>query len=244
LPAAIVLTQNRILGWNRLSGELLVRRCMRKTLVLASAALLAAAAGGCSKQISGLREATEAGFQQPLNLFGTPDWARTSSGKVDLGPAGPVPFEDLVAADGQCALAPAEAPAAAAPAPAPPPAQPAAGAGNGTGFDGGLQSGSGGGPAAAPIVAGGIALGMTECQAVRRAGTPSNVSIGSGEGGERRVVLTYLAGPWPGIYTFSGGRLKVIDAAPVPEKPAAPTKKKKRVKHATNVPSAQHVYVR
>ena len=28
---------------------------------------------------------------------------------------------------------------------------------------------------------GGVALGMTECQTVQRAGTPGNVNIGSGE---------------------------------------------------------------
>jgi hypothetical protein len=88
-----------------------------------------------------------------------------------------------------------------------------------------LQPEGGGGPA----VLGGIALGMTECQAVHRAGAPSNVSIGSGDKGARKVVLTYLGGPWPGIYTFASGRLEEIDAAPAQEKPKpAPKKKPKR----------------
>ena len=65
-----------------------------------------------------------------------------------------------------------------------------------------------------PPVLGGIALGMTECQAVRRAGQPSTVSIGAGDKGARKVVVTYLSGPWPGIYTFDSGRLKEIDEAP------------------------------
>ena len=60
---------------------------------------------------------------------------------------------------------------------------------------------------------GGIALGMTECEAVRRAGQPGNVNIGAGVKGARKVVLTYLSGPWPGIYTFTSGRLQVIDSA-------------------------------
>jgi hypothetical protein len=77
-------------------------------------------------------------------------------------------------------------------------------------------------------VTGGIALGMTECQAVQRAGTPNNVSIGAGEKGERKVVLTYLSGPWPGIYTFSGGRLNVVERAPEQPKPAKPAAKKKK----------------
>jgi hypothetical protein len=69
---------------------------------------------------------------------------------------------------------------------------------------------------------------MTECQAVRRAGTPGNVSIGTGDNNERKVVLTYMSGQWPGIYTFMSGRLKVVEAAPVPEKPARPAPKKKK----------------
>jgi hypothetical protein len=73
---------------------------------------------------------------------------------------------------------------------------------------------------------------MTECDAVRRAGTPANVSIGLGNSNDRKVVLTYLAGPWPGIYTFSSGRLKEINAAPVQPKSAKPVAKKKTAKTA------------
>jgi hypothetical protein len=75
---------------------------------------------------------------------------------------------------------------------------------------------------------GGIALGMTECDVVRRAGLPGNINIGAGDKGERKVVLTYLAGTWPGIYTFDAGRLKVVDRAPVPETPVKPAKKQKQ----------------
>jgi hypothetical protein len=74
---------------------------------------------------------------------------------------------------------------------------------------------------------------MTECQAVRRAGGPSHVAISAGDNGERRVVLTYLSGPWPGIYTFDGGRLKMVDGAPVQERKPEPKKKPvKRLKTA------------
>ena len=62
---------------------------------------------------------------------------------------------------------------------------------------------------------------------MRRAGQPSNVHIGAGDKGGRKVVLTYLAGPWPGIYTFESGRLQIIDAAPEQPKPAKPAPKKK-----------------
>jgi hypothetical protein len=146
----------------------------------------------------------------------------------------------LVGPGGQCAPAPAETAAAAPAAPSPPAAQAAA---KGAGFEGGLEAGGGAGPGAMPTVAGGVALGMTECQAVRRAGTPSNVQIGAGEGGERKVVLTYLSGPWPGIYTFTGGRLKVIDEAPEQAKPK-PEPKKKRTKRAKSASSAERIYVR
>ncbi|HET9716637.1 MAG TPA: hypothetical protein VFP60_10690 [Pseudolabrys sp.] len=99
-----------------------------------------------------------------------------------------------------------------------------------------------------PQVAGGIALGMTECQTVQRAGGPSSVSISAGEKGERRVVLTYLSGPWPGIYTFADGRLKVIDRAPEQPKPAkGPSKKTPKKKSGapkTATQEFERTYVR
>ena len=100
----------------------------------------------------------------------------------------------------------------------------------GVGFEGGLGAPApGAGPA--PIL-GGISLGMSECDAVRRAGHPGNVAISAGDKGERRVVLTYLTGPWPGIYTFDSGRLKVVERAPEPPKPVRPAPKKKAPKRA------------
>ena len=94
----------------------------------------------------------------------------------------------------------------------------------------------------APPVLGGIALGMTECDAVRRAGQPSNVSIGAGDKGARKVVLTYLSGPWPGIYTFASGRLQEVDAAPAQEKPKIPPKKKPK-RAAPKTATTERVYV-
>ncbi len=179
--------------------------------------------------------------------------AKTAS----LGPSGPVAPEDLVDAAGRCAAetARAQAPAEAAPAAAAPeaPAAPAAPAANPAygSVAGDLASApmpQGPPPARKPVakrvsakpsdrleiepqmmapVMGGIALGMTECQAVRRAGQPANVTVGAGDKGARKVVLTYLSGPWPGIYTFDSGRLKEVAAAPVPEKPAKSAPKKK-----------------
>lgn len=206
------------------------RRVPIKIGIICAAALAVAGCSGNSQVFN-----SEAWFSKPVDIFAKPDWARVGTQKADLGPKGPVGPEDLVGADGSCAPAPAEAApvAAAAPAPAPEPDR--------------LQTGGGGGaaPAAMPAVAGGISLGMSECQAVRRAGQPGNVAI-TAENGERKVVLTYLSGPWPGIYTFSSGRLQVIDRVPDQQKPKAPVKKKKAPKRAKNAAHqpAENVFVR
>jgi hypothetical protein len=77
---------------------------------------------------------------------------------------------------------------------------------------------------------GGIALEMTECEVVRRAGTPENVELGTTDRGERSATLTYTGGPRPGIYRFAGGRLYAIERAqeppPEPAKPKKPAPKK------------------
>ena len=77
---------------------------------------------------------------------------------------------------------------------------------------------------AAGATLGGIALQMTECEVVKRAGTPDNVELGSAQAGERSVTLTYGGGARPGIYRFSGGRLYAIERAAEP--PEAPKAKK------------------
>lgn len=73
---------------------------------------------------------------------------------------------------------------------------------------------------------GGIALRMTECEVVQRAGPVEKLDIGADERGERTVVLTYLQGPSPGVYRFAGGRLVAIERTPAPAKPQKPTAKK------------------
>jgi hypothetical protein len=78
----------------------------------------------------------------------------------------------------------------------------------------------------------GIALQMTECEVVQRAGTPENVEVGTNERGDRAVTLTYNGGPRPGIYRFAGGRLFAIDRVaeppPEPAKPKKPAPKKQK----------------
>jgi hypothetical protein len=78
---------------------------------------------------------------------------------------------------------------------------------------------------------GGIALEMTECEVVGRAGPPGNVQIGTNERGERSLTLTYMGGPRPGIYRFTGGRLYAVERgeeppSPEPAKPKKPAPKK------------------
>ncbi len=68
-------------------------------------------------------------------------------------------------------------------------------------------------------VPGGIALQMTECDVVRRAGAPEQLQVGADERGDRAVVITYVRGPRPGIYRFSAGRLTSVER--VPEAPGA-----------------------
>lgn len=126
-----------------------------------------------------------------------------------------------------------------APRPAKPPKPKRVASANPTDGLGGLQPE---GAPGAPVL-GGIALGMTECQAVRRAGHPSQVSIGTAKQGERKVVLTYLTGPWPGLYTFQSGRLKVIDAVPGELKADEPKKKRKKPRRRAHTAVTERVYV-
>lgn len=190
-------------------------------------AALAAAVAGCSNATEVFK--SDRWFAEPLTFGSRADGSGAVTNKnFDLGPRGPVAAEDLVGPDGRCSAAVvAEAPQAAPR----PPAEPAVGSVAGDLAGAPMPAGA---PAAAdidpgaPQVVGGIALAMSECDVVRRAGTPANVNIGGGDNNERRVVLTYLSGPWPGIYTFASGRLNEISAAPVQPKPAAkPVAKKK-----------------
>jgi hypothetical protein len=86
-------------------------------------------------------------------------------------------------------------------------------------------------PVGAPTAQGGIALQMTECEVVQRAGAPNGIEFGNTLG-DRSVTLTYTRGPRVGIYHFSGGRLSSIERgsepapAPKPQKKSAPAKKR------------------
>jgi len=189
-------------------------------IVLACATALAVC--GCKNSAGVFQDQNDGGwFSKPVNMFAKPDWAKPTTDNVNLGPQGPVGAEDMVNADGSCAM-PAATNAQASESPPAPNSPQAAPAPANSGLQRLDQA------PAPPPVAGGIALGMTECQAVQRAGTPNDVAISGDQKGERKVVLTYRGGPWPGIYTFVGGRLNVVERAPEQPKPAAPKKTPKK----------------
>jgi hypothetical protein len=77
---------------------------------------------------------------------------------------------------------------------------------------------------------GAIALQMTECEVVRRAGPPDQVEFGTSDRGERAVTLTYRGGPRPGVYRFTGGRVSSIERLPEAEAPPAAKPKKPAAK--------------
>lgn len=111
----------------------------------------------------------------------------------------PITSEDLVGPQGQCASAGL------------PPSV--------------AEVGADGQPVATPaLMQSGIALQMTECEVVQRAGGPDGIEFGS-DGGERSVVLTYTRGARPGVYRFAGGRLVSIERGAEPPAPAPPQKK-------------------
>ena len=119
---------------------------------------------------------------------------------------------DLVDANGACPapLAPAAQPAA--------PAQPVAAGGN--------QAGAPPASDANSLLGGGVALGMSECDIVNRAGAPNSVQLGNNPNGDRTAVLTFNAGPRPGIYHFERGALMEVEGVPAPPAPPKVAKKK------------------
>jgi hypothetical protein len=130
------------------------------------------------------------------------DWSTQAWGRSS---SGTVTTADIVGPEGQCPARPGTAPAQ-----------------SGT-MTGQTQGG--------PVITGGISLQMTECEVVLRAGPIEKMEVGTNARGERSLVLTYVAGPSPGVYRFTGGRLVSIERAPpVPAAPEAPAKSTSRAK--------------
>jgi hypothetical protein len=177
-----------------------MHRIDRRVVRAVALAAMTLLAGSCSTNLS-LDNVTLT--PNPEKLARKPDWATFSGGQRDFE-LRPITVADLIDPEGQCAALPSEQ---------------ASGRPDSTGAAGAES---------APLAAGGISLQMTECDVVRRAGPAEKVDLGANERGERSLVLTYLKGPWPGIYRFTGGRLVSIERAPTPPPPAKPQKGAKK----------------
>lgn len=145
-------------------------------------------------------------FTRPGKMFN-----RSSSIETPpLSVARAVSAEDLMSADGQCAGMPA----------------PATPADANASTEGGQSANPG---LSAPT--GAVALGHTECDVARAVGVaPDNINVSNDPRGDRLAQITYLRGPRPGAYTFTGGRLTSIERVdvPAPVKPARPARPQKR----------------
>jgi hypothetical protein len=152
-------------------------------------------------------------FQKPLDLFGQ-QGGYTYSELKETAQQRPITANDLVQQNGACPTPPAVAQA-----------QPPAAAANNPGTTPAVAGG------AESLLGGGVALGMSECDVVYRAGAPSAVQLGQYPNGDRTAQLTFNSGPRPGIYRFERGRLVEMDqtavSAPPPEAKSAAKKKKK-----------------
>ena len=156
-------------------------------------------------------DSQQAWFVKPLDISGRKAGYTFSELQETKQRQRAITANDLVNANGSC------------PPPAAPPPQPPAP-----------------GQAAAPpapvdtaaLLGSGIALGMSECDVVFRAGQPSSVQIGKLPSGDRSAVLTFDTGPRAGVYHFEGGSLKELDALPMAAAPPAPPPKKKTAKSA------------
>jgi hypothetical protein len=145
------------------------------------------------------------------DMFATPEWAKGNQARAKTTRA--ITQADLMNQDGSCAL---ETP-------------PAATDGVASNSPTANDPLAGSGPL--PALAGGVGLGMTECQVVQRTGFPDTFNIGA-EGTERIATLTVTRGSWPGLYRFRGGRLVSIERIDVPA-PAKPTRQARTKKPAT-----------
>jgi hypothetical protein len=196
LIKAMVLTQNPVRRARRAwSWEFGALAMQRSNRMVLRALAMAALVQALGACSSDLSLNNLTLVPKPETLMRKPDWATFSAGKNDFS-LRPLTSADFVNQDGQCAAA----------------AEQARGSTDPAGAEG-----------AAPI--GGIALQMTECEVVRRAGPVEKIDISTDERGERTVVLSYLRGSAAGVYRFVGGRLVSIERAPGP--PPAPAKSQK-----------------
>jgi hypothetical protein len=171
---------------------------------------LAVALSGCANFDI---DSSQGWFSKPLDLFGRSSGYAFSELRESRKER-PIAANDLVDGNGACPPLPAPAPSPVA-----------------SGNPGASAPVS---PDAPSLLGDGIALGMSECDVVYRAGQPSAVQLGNNPNGDRTAVLTFSGGPRPGIYRFERGRLMDMDRVEQPppkvvkKKPAKPNKRQKK----------------
>jgi hypothetical protein len=151
-------------------------------------------------------ENKDAWFSKPFQFASNKGGFTFSELRESKVRAQPITANDLIEANGSCPAPAAQQAAASAP-----------------------VDPSGGAPPAtdtSALLGGGIALGMSECDVVFRAGAPNNVQIGKNPNGERTAVLTFDSGPRPGIYHFDAGKLMEVERMRTAPAPAQTAKKK------------------
>ena len=157
-------------------------------------------------------ETQQAWFAKPLDLFGRNAGYTFSELQETKQRQRPVTANDLVNGNGTCPPRPATQA---------PPVSPGGQAATPPATAGDTNS----------LLGGGVALGMSECDVVFRAGQPSSVQIGKNANGDRTAVLTYSSGPRPGIYHFERGALLEMDRVAA-SPPGPQVVKKKSAKSA------------
>lgn len=174
----------------------------------------ALALGGCAD------ENKDAWFSKPFQFVSRGGGYAFSELQESKARAQLITANDLVAANGSC--------------PPPPAVQQTPAAAEGT------QAG-GAPPAtdAGTLLGGGVALGMSECDVVFRAGAPNNVEIGKNPNGDRTAVLTFNSGPRSGIYHFEAGRLMEVERGQTAPAPAQTAKKKSTSPKASSKQAAK-----
>lgn len=184
-------------------GNGTLHRCAIVALV-ATLPLLAGCAGGMDMFSSDLLSKDADWFARPQRLF----IRNVSIDAPPLTPEKSVGPADLISADGACpGMAPLENSANA------------------------LADGTAESP---PVVQGGtVALGHTECDVTRGIGAPDSVNLATNPRGDRVAVVSWSRGPRAGIYTFTGGRLSMIERGPEPVAAPKPARSKPAKKRAT-----------
>ena len=164
-------------------------------------ALLAPLLAGCAGSVSDMFSSDL--LSKDADWFSRPGRVFIKNVSIETPPLTPdrsVGPEDLISADGACpGMAPQDANA--------------------------LANGASGAPAQSGVVA----LGHTECDVARGAGTPDNVQLSNSPRGDRLAVLTYARGPRAGIYTFTAGRLSMVERGAEQAAPPKPARQKRRV---------------